>query len=134
MTEEVAKKKIAEDTKEFFAVRNLEEAEVYFSALPSQFHYQLVDSLVSKAVESKEADAQLVSDFFARSTSQCLAAAFEQGFSPIAESIDDIAIDAPKAVQLFALMLKGAKLDEGRISTIASKSMDNSEKLLSLLQ
>ena len=134
MTEETASKKIAEDTKEFFAVQNLEEAEVYFSALPVQFHHKLVDSLVSKAVESKEADAQLVSDFFARSTSQCLAAAFEEGFLPTAEAIDDIAIDAPKAVKLFALMLKGAKLDEGRTSTIAAKSSENSDAILALLQ
>lgn len=134
MTEEAASKKIAEDTKEFFGVRNLEEAEVYFSTLPAQFHHKLVDSLVSKAVESKEADAQLVSDFFSRSTSQCSAAAFEEGFLPIAEAIDDIAIDAPKAVQLLALMVKGAKLDEGRRSTIAAKSSENSDALLALLQ
>ena len=132
MTEETASKKIAEDTKEFFAVRNLEEAEVYFSALPAQFHHKLVDSLVSKAVESKEADAQLVSDFFARSTAQCSAAAFEEGFLPTAEAIDDIAIDAPKAVKLFGLMLKGAKLDEGRTSIIAAKSSENSDALLAL--
>lgn len=30
MSEADAKKKIAEDSKEFFAVRNLDEAEVYF--------------------------------------------------------------------------------------------------------
>ncbi|KAF8967966.1 hypothetical protein BDZ97DRAFT_484089 [Flammula alnicola] len=135
MTEEEAKKKIAEDSKEFFGVRNLDEAEVYFSNLPAQHHHRLVDTLVSKAIESKEADAQLVSDFFARAVENKLssAAAFEEGFTPIAELIDDIAIDAPKAFQLFALMIKGASLDEERRSNLASKSMD-SDKLLALLQ
>ncbi|KAF8176531.1 hypothetical protein BJ912DRAFT_930637 [Pholiota molesta] len=133
MSDEVAKKKIAEDTKEFFGVRNLEEAEVYFTALPAVHHHKLVDSLVSKAVESKEADAQLVADFFARSTDKVSSAAFEEGFSGLAEFIEDIAIDAPKAVQLFVLMIMGAKLDEETRARIAAKSSD-SDKLLALLQ
>jgi len=135
MTEADAKKKISEDLKEFFAVRNLDEAEVYFTGLPAQYHHTLVDKLVSHATESKEAEAKLVSDFFARVTSndQCTPAAFEQGFTPIAEIIDDIAIDAPKAFQLFAMMIKGAGLDEARRTNLASKSID-SDKLLALLQ
>lgn len=134
MSDADVKKKIAEDSKEFFGVRNLDEAEVYFSALPSQHHHNLVDKLVSTAVESKEADAQLVADFFSRAASKelCSPAAFEEGFAPIAEIIDDIAIDAPKAFQLFALMIKGADFDEERRSRVASKSIDN-DKLLALL-
>jgi translation initiation factor 4G len=134
MSDDDAKKKIAEDSKEFFGVRNLDEAEVYFSALPSQQHHNLVDKLVSTAVESKEADAQLVADFFNRAASKelCSPAAFEEGFTPIAEIIDDIAIDAPKAFQLFAMMIKGADFDEERRSRVASKSID-SDKLLALL-
>ena len=134
MSDEDAKKKIAEDSKEFFGVRNLDEAEVYFSALPGQHHHNLVDKLVSTAVESKEADAQLVADFFSRAVSKelCSPAEFEEGFAPIAEIIDDIAIDAPKAFQLFAMMIKGADFDEERRSRVASKSID-SDKLLALL-
>jgi len=135
MSEADAKKKIAEDSKEFFAVRNLDEAEVYFTALPATFHSKLVDKLVSHAVESKPADAQLVADLFARAASKelCSSTAFEEGIMPIAELIDDIVVDAPKAFQLFAIMVKGAELDEAKRSNIASKSMD-SDKLLSLLQ
>ena len=101
MTEEAAMKKISEDLKEFFAVRNLEEAEVYFSGLPPQHHRFLVDKIVSTAVESKEDDAKLVSQFFALAVSKelCSAASFEEGLTPVAEIIDDIAIDAPKAFQ-----------------------------------
>lgn len=128
-----AAKKIAEDTKEFFGVRSLKEAEFYFTALPVQHHPKLVDSLVSKAVESKEADAQLVADFFARSTNKCSAIAFEKGFSDIAETIEDIAIDAPKAVQHFVVMLKGAKLDGKTNTRIAARSSGN-EIFIALLQ
>jgi translation initiation factor 4G len=134
MTEEQAKKKIAEDSKEFFAVRNLDEAEVYFTNLPAAHHFKLVDKFASTAVELKEPDAQLVADLFARVVSKemCAPAAFEEGLSPIAEIIDDIAIDAPKAPSLFAIVVKGAGLDEERRTRLASKSMD-SDTLLALL-
>ncbi|KAF9450125.1 ARM repeat-containing protein [Macrolepiota fuliginosa MF-IS2] len=134
MSDEAADKKIKEDSKEFFGVRNLDEAEVYFTALPAQHHYKLVDKLVSTAVESKEGDALLVSDLFARAVSKrlCGPASFEEGFTPVAEIIDDIAIDAPKALTLFATMIKGAGFDEERRSRLASKSMDGG-KLLVLL-
>jgi len=134
MSEEAAKKKIDEDSKEFFGVRNLDEAEVYFTALPAQYHHKLIDKLVSTAVESKEADAHLVSDLFTRAASKnlCSPAAFEEGLTPVAEIIDDIAIDAPKAFTLFATMVKGVGFDEDRRSRLASKSTD-SDKLLALL-
>ena len=134
MTEEAALKKISEDLKEFFAVRNLEEPEVYFSSLPPQHHHVLVDKIVSTAVESKEDDAKLVSQFFgiAASKELCSAASFEQGLTPVAEIIDDIAIDAPKALQLLAMMVKAASLNQEQLSNLASKSSD-SDKFLALL-
>jgi translation initiation factor 4G len=135
MTEEAALKKISEDLKEFFAVRNLEEAEVYFSSLPPQHHHFLVDKIVSTAVESKEDDAKLVSQFFVLAASKelCSAASFEEGLTPVTEIIGDIAINATKAFQLLAMMVKGASLNQERLSNLASKSLD-SDKLLALLQ
>ncbi|PPQ63016.1 hypothetical protein CVT24_005962 [Panaeolus cyanescens] len=134
LSEEDAKKKIKEDSKEFFGVRNLDEAEEYFK-LPAKFHGQLIDKLVSTAVESKEADAQLVADFFARAVEKELTTpdAFAEGFTPIAEIVDDIAIDAPKAYQLFGMMVKAASLDDARKSALAEKSMDP-EKLADILK
>ena len=135
MTEEAALKKIGEDMKEFFAIRNLEEAEVYFSSLPPQHHHVLVDKIVSTAVESKEDDAKLVSQLFdlASSKELCSSASFEQGLTPVAEIIDDIAIDAPKAFQLLAIMVKAAGLNQEQLSNLASKSL-NSDKFLVLVQ
>ncbi|KAF9031242.1 hypothetical protein BDZ89DRAFT_1101175 [Hymenopellis radicata] len=135
MPAEDAKKKVGEDLKEFFAVRNLEEAEDYFKSLPASHHHLLVDKLVSSAIESKEADAQLVGDFFARASSQslCAPAAFEQGIAPVAEFLDDIAIDAPKAPNLLAIMIKGADLSEEQRTRIASKSEESGAKLLELI-
>ncbi|KAI6132491.1 armadillo-type protein [Pisolithus croceorrhizus] len=136
MSEEDAKKKIDEDVKEFFAVRNLEEADAYFTALTEDHRFRLVDKLVSSALEGKEADARLVADFFSRSASQqeCSPDVFEAGFAPMVELLDDIAIDAPKAPQHMAIMLKGAGLDKDgeRLKRMAEKMMD-SDMLLQLV-
>ncbi|KAF9450127.1 ARM repeat-containing protein [Macrolepiota fuliginosa MF-IS2] len=134
MSEAVADKRVRECSKEFFGIRNLDEAEVYFTDLPAQYHHKLVDELVSAAVESTEANAQLVSDLFTRAVSKslCSPASFEEGVTPVAEVIDDITIDVPKAFRLFAIMIKGAMFDGERRLRLASRSMD-SDKLLGLL-
>lgn len=134
MSDDEANKKIGEDLKEFFAVRNLDEAEVYFSALPAAHHSRLVEKLVGTAVESKEANAQLVADFFTRAVSKelCTPEAFEEGFSPLVEILEDIAIDAPKAPSNMALMLKSVSFDSERTARITAKSSD-ADRLLELL-
>ena len=134
MTEEQALKKIGEDLKEFFAVRNLDEAEVYLTGLGPLHHFRLIDKFTSRAIESKEVEVQLLVDFFGRAVEKELVApeAFEAGFLPIAEIIDDVAIDAPKAFTYFAMVVKSAGLDEERKARLASKSLDE-QKLLDLL-
>ena len=136
MSEAEAKRRVDDDAKEFFSVRDLGEAEVYFTKLPSEHRHLLVDKLVSKSIESKEADAQLVADLFDRAVSRnlCSPASFEEGFVPTAEIIDDIVIDAPMALKLLAKMIKGAHLheDEERRTRLTSKSMDQ-DKLVALL-
>ena len=134
LSEADAKKKVDEDSKEFFSIRDLKEAEVYFTKLPSTFHGKLVDKLVGQAIESKAQDAQLVSDFFAQARQNNLAseAAFEEGFSSLLEFLDDIVVDAPKAVDLMALMMKGVGFSDGVKNSLCAKSAESGEKLLSL--
>lgn len=136
MSEEKVQAKIAEDVKELFTARNLDEAEGYFSSLPSAHHHKLVDKLVSTAVEQKESDAQLVADLFGRlaaAKDQLVSRdAFEEGLTPIAEIIEDLAIDAPKAYPFFAIMVKAVDFDEERRRRLADKSTD-SERLLDSL-
>ena len=135
MSEESAGKKIDEDVKEFFMVRNIHE-EAYFTDLPPKFRSKMVEKLVGRAVEAKEADAKLLAQFFAYASSKdaCLPEAFEEGFLAIAEFIDDIICDAPKALELFAIAVKGAGLGENRNANIAAKSSENHDKLLGLLR
>ncbi|KAG2130427.1 armadillo-type protein [Suillus bovinus] len=136
MSEADAKKKVDEDVKEFFAVRNLEEAEVYFTNLPDEHRFRLVNKLVASALESKEADARLVGEFFAQATSsgQCTLEVIERG-SCLSRSFGTIlAIDAPKVFDYMAIMLKGAGIENEpeRLRRIASK-LENSDKLVSLV-
>ncbi|KAI1794262.1 hypothetical protein LXA43DRAFT_996366 [Ganoderma leucocontextum] len=58
----------------------------------------------------------------------------KESFVLPAEIIDDLAIDAPKALDLFVVMIKGAHLheDEKRRTQLASNSME-SDKLVALL-
>ncbi|OAX34391.1 ARM repeat-containing protein [Rhizopogon vinicolor AM-OR11-026] len=137
MSEADAKKKIDEDVNEFFTVRNLEEADVYFINLPREHRFRLVDKLVEFALESKEEeDARLVGELFARVTSngQCTPEVFEDGFIPMAEFLDDIAIVAPKTFEYMAIMLRGAGLEKEpeRLQRLASK-LEDSNKLISLV-
>jgi translation initiation factor 4G len=84
MSEADASKKVDEDLKELFAIRNVDEGEEYFK-LPAEHQHLLVDKLVNKAIELKEADAQLVANLFARAVEKglCVPETFEQGFLPM---------------------------------------------------
>ena len=136
MSEGKANKRIAENIKEFFLLRNIDESEGYFTKLLPNYHHLLVDKMVFKAIGSGEADGKLVADAFTRAAEKnlCSMSAFEEGFLPVAELLDNIAIDTPKAFQIVAITMKGAGLDkdEERRSRIARKSMDG-DKLLELL-
>ncbi|KAI0724718.1 armadillo-type protein [Fomitopsis betulina] len=126
MTEEQATTKAKGDLQEFFAIRDLDEAEVYFTKLPSEHRWLLVDKLVTSAIESKEADAQLVGDFFSRAVSKSLCSPdhFEKGFTSTVEILDDIAIDAPKAYSLMTMMMNGAQLNKQQWLRLSSKVKD----------
>ncbi|KAG1718152.1 armadillo-type protein [Suillus lakei] len=119
MSQADAKKRIDEDVKEFLAVRNIEEAE-----------------LVASTLESEETDARLVGDFFAQATSngQCTLGVFRGQFMPMAECLDDITIDVPKAFDYMVIMLRGAGFakEPERLQQIPSK-LEDSNKLVSLV-
>lgn len=134
MTEQEAMTRIKEDCKEFFEIRDLDEAEVYFTKLPSEHRHLLVDQLVTQAIDGKESMPELVASFLSRAASKnlCSPESFEQGFMPTAELIDDIVIDVPKAFPRFATMVQAAGLDDERKARLAEKSADN-DKLLGML-
>jgi translation initiation factor 4G len=116
ITEEQALKQIDEDVKELMSIRNVDEAEVYFTKLPVEHRHRLVDKLVVYSLHAKEDIVELVAKVFARCLSKnlCSAAIFEKGFLPAAEMIDDIVVDAPKAQTFFLKLMHSAGLDDER--------------------
>ncbi|KAG1855215.1 hypothetical protein DFJ58DRAFT_659978, partial [Suillus subalutaceus] len=64
MSEADVKKKIDEDVREFFAVCNLQEAEVYFTNLPDEHHFRLVGKLVASALENRQVSLSLAPPCF----------------------------------------------------------------------
>ncbi|KAG2104022.1 armadillo-type protein [Suillus discolor] len=129
-------KKIDENAKEFFAVRNLQKADGYFPNIPDEHRFRLVDKLVASALKGKEADSRLVSDFFAQTmrNGQCTLEGFEKGFMPMTAVLDSIAIDAPRASAYMAIMLRGAGFqnEPERLRRVVSKLKDG-DKLVSLV-
>ena len=128
ISEGEAKSKIDEDVKEFFGIRLLDKAESYFSSLPTEYRHRLVDTLAMKSIEMKEPDVKLVGNLFVRVREKdlCSPAVFEEGFIGLAELLDDLTVDIPKAWLYFAVLLKGSGLDqdEERCARIAEKTMD----------
>ncbi|KAJ7350753.1 hypothetical protein DFH08DRAFT_645071, partial [Mycena albidolilacea] len=81
---------------DFFGVRNLDEAQVYFSTLPAVHHHRLVEKLVGMAVEGTDADVQLVTELLTQAASKdlCSIDALKDDFRPLIEILRDMTIDA----------------------------------------
>ncbi|KAF8520278.1 hypothetical protein BU17DRAFT_89283 [Hysterangium stoloniferum] len=116
-----AKAKIEEDLKEFWTIRNLEEADSYLPTLPKAFKGLFIEKLVGSTVERKETDAIFAAKFLTRVSENdtCLEAAMEEGFAPPIEFLEDLAIDAPSAFKIMAILLKGSKLPREKVEALA---------------
>jgi MA3 domain len=131
MSEADAKAKIDQDVRAFFSIRVLDEAESYFSSLPTEHRHLLVEILVAKSIAMKEPDVRLVGDLFARVREKglCNPRIFEEGFSRLAEILSDLARDIPVAWPYFAILLRGSGLDQDkeRRTRIGEKTMNNDQ-------
>jgi translation initiation factor 4G len=125
MSAEQAKRKIKEDIKELFMLRQASEAEVYFSSLPPELRWQLVEELVSKAIDAKPADVQLVSDVFSVAASKSLLdeAQFSHGFTKDMKYLQDTSTDSPNAYGNIASLLKAANLSQAAVERYARCSL-----------
>lgn len=131
MSEEEAKTKVAEDVKEFWSVRDIDEAVQCFDRLPEEHRHLLVDKLVSKAFDGKEDDVKLVARLFTQASEKsCSPSSFERGILPTLEFVDDISIDVPQAYSFIARLLHGAKLSQDAVEALASKINTDSDPIV----
>ncbi|KAG8832145.1 hypothetical protein FRC17_001935 [Serendipita sp. 399] len=121
MSEQQAKAKVEEDVKEFMQIRDFNEAVGYFESLPSHLRHLLVDRFVSRMMDSKEADIQLVLDLFAHvaSLGVCSPEMFERGFGPTVEALDDIALDVPAAYTVVARLFRASRVSRDAVERLA---------------
>ena len=108
------KGKIAEDVKEFFILKDLNEGECYFESLPSDFRNELIEALFHKAIDAKVSETQLVIELFGRAAEKGLATEtqFEKGFEGDMEFLEDVSVDAPQVYMTVAKIMRAAKLSE----------------------
>ncbi|KIO20804.1 hypothetical protein M407DRAFT_81148, partial [Tulasnella calospora MUT 4182] len=130
-TEQEAKAKVDEDVKEFFNIRDVNEGEKSFADMPDKHKSKLVDKLASKALDSKEADVKLVAELFDKVASKsCPSSAFEDGLAGVIEFLDDTATDVPQAYNFMARMLRGAKLPQETVESLADKIFVDGDPLI----
>ena len=121
MTETQATAKVEEDLKEFFQIRDLTEATGYCESMPSNYRHLLVDKFVSK-MDSKDSDFALIVELFSlvSNSGACSVTAFERGFLPTIEALDDISLDVPNAYPLMARLLRASKLSRDAVEQLAA--------------
>ncbi|PVG02533.1 hypothetical protein CPB86DRAFT_587203 [Serendipita vermifera] len=117
MSADQAKRKIKEDVKELFMLRQLSEAEGYFTGLPTEFRALLVKELVNKAVDARASDVQLIADVFGLVADKSLVEEeqFIEGFSSDMEYLEDTSTDSPNAYGNIATLMKATKLSQAAV-------------------
>ncbi|KAG8913085.1 hypothetical protein FRC01_004749 [Tulasnella sp. 417] len=121
-TEQEAKAKAGKDVKEFFSIRDVREGEKSFAEMPDEHKGKLVGKLASKALGSKESDVKLVAELFERVAGKsCPPSAFEDGLARIIEFLDNIAMELPQAYNFMARILRGSKLSQEAVESLADK-------------
>lgn len=130
MTVAQTETRIAEDIKEFWNGRNIDEARHYFTALGPEHRHLLVAKLASSALDKKEDDVKLVAELFSSAAGElCSEDAFETGLSGIIECVDDLSVDVPKAYTFVARLLAGSKLPRAKVEDLSNKIMFDGDPL-----
>ncbi|KAG8949379.1 hypothetical protein FRC04_008614 [Tulasnella sp. 424] len=123
--------KVKEDVKEFFTVRDVSKGKRSFAEMPDEYKGKLVHGLASRALDSKEADVKLVAELFEKVAGKsCSPSAFEEGLAGIIEFLDDTATDLPEAYTFMARMLRGSKLPQETVESLADKIFVDGEPLV----
>jgi translation initiation factor 4G len=123
MSREEVERKVKEDVKELFSLRNLDEAEEYFKELSAPHHPVMIEQILMQVLERKEADAKFVATLFERVAEKqlCAPAQFEEGFGTQIVLLDDISVDVPAAYKLMAITMKGTRLPRDAVERLSDK-------------
>lgn len=129
---EKAKAKIGEDLKEFWALKNFDEADLYISSFEPSYRSQFIDQLIASTLERKDSEAYMAGELLTRwaNNDLCPPSVMEEGFISQLEYIDDVAIDVPAAYGLVAILLKGSSLPRSSVEKLAGKIVVEGDPVL----
>ncbi|ETS62362.1 hypothetical protein PaG_03447 [Moesziomyces aphidis] len=123
MSDEEAKRKIANDIKEFLEIKDVNEGVEAFNTLPASRQAEFVDKIVGTAIEKKKEDVANVAALFAKLSQDGHLdeeSAFK-GFEPHMEFLDDASIDIPAIYSFVADLLVAANVTQEKIEELAGK-------------
>lgn len=109
------------NVQEFWNCRSIEEGKHYFAVTAPEHRHLLVSKLASSALDKKENDVKLVAELFSSVAGEtCPEESFEAGLAGIVVTVDDLAVDVPKAYSFFALLLRGSKLSQTTVEELST--------------
>jgi len=121
MSDEEAKRKIANDVKEFLAVKDISEGKLALEDLPAPRRSEFIDKIFGTVLERKESEVQLVCELL-KAAREAQLLSDEDVVSGLKETItmlDDISVDAPQAFKFAAMVLHASGLPDDKIQTLA---------------
>lgn len=110
--------RVQRDTKEFMGVRSVKEGLEIFKEYHVSQHHEIIRAFTALAIEGRAADVELVRSLF-EMLDFVESEVFEKGFRPVFESLDDIAVDAPKAYDIAAAFCRAGRLSDSQVQALA---------------
>ncbi|WFD44288.1 hypothetical protein MPSI1_002954 [Malassezia psittaci] len=120
-SEEDLKRKVANDVKEYLAIRDLEEGVQSIQALDTQHRSKFVDALVAAVLDKKPDVVQDAGKLLKtlRERDVLTEEQTSEGFKPQLTYLDDTSMDAPSAYSFMAQLLVDANFSREQIDSLA---------------
>jgi len=126
------KNQIDGDTRKFFKLRQLDEAEQYFKSLPEKQRYKLVGSMFARGLKGMGVEVNLVGELFGKfaGPNKLKKEDIEDGVAGTIEFLEEIALHVPTAYARTAKILFLAKLDENAVKRLGEQIAAGSDSLV----
>lgn len=121
MNDDEAKRRVANDVKEFMEIKSIDEGKMALEGLPAKRRAAFVHALAEVALNRKLAEVELVGELFEASREAALLDddAFAEGFKDHVAYLDDIAVDVPNAYDFVARLLISSGLAQERVEALS---------------
>jgi len=109
----VGKKKIAQTIEEYFSSEDLDDLKVSVKNLDGVMHFELVKKFISAALDQKDRQRELTSQFLAGCTGGVITrSAVEKALTIVLGRVEDTALDVPNVLELLSKFIARGVADE----------------------